>query len=103
MDTISGGNNNTTDPVGLLQAKLPVSSLQDAGRVADYFLSIFFPGEGRANLSLYRESALRFLNTADDGVAPSLFEKLSPGTAAYETRIRGVVAMLLSFARFQEQ
>ena len=102
-DGLSGGNNNTSDPVGLLKLKLPAADLKEPVRIVDYFLSIFYAGEGRANLSLYRKSAVTFLNTADDGVASSPFQSLSPGTSAYDTRVRGAVALLLSFQRFQEQ
>ena len=102
-DGISGGNFNLTDPVGLLRRKLPAASLKNAGEIADYMLRILYPGEGKANLDFYRTSALAFLDTADNGLTASPFSSLTPGTAAYETRVRGAVAMLLSFPRFQEQ
>ena len=102
-DGISGGNFNLSDPVSLLKNKLPSQSLTKAGSIADYLLGILYPGEGKANLDLYRSSALKYLNTGDDGVTPSPLAKLGPGTATYDTRVRGVVAMLLTFQRFQEQ
>ena len=42
------GFNNLTDPVGLLKKKLPAASWNNAGDVADYFLSILYPAEGKA-------------------------------------------------------
>jgi uncharacterized protein (DUF1800 family) len=101
-DNISGGNRNWVDPVALLGKKLPASALTNAGTVTDYLLGILYPAEGKANLDLYRSAAIGFLNTADDGVTVSSFSSLAPGTT-YDTRVRGVVSMLLSFQRFQEQ
>jgi uncharacterized protein (DUF1800 family) len=99
--------NNVTQPVRLLQLRLPLPADQvDAGQVADLFLSLLFPGEGRASLGEYRQAALDWLNTADDGLTPSPFSALSPSAAAgspYDTRVRGMVAMLLSLDRFHEQ
>lgn len=95
--------NNTTDPVALLKRKLPSSSWDNAGAVADFFLTVLFFGEGRANLDLYRNSAVNFLNTADDGVTSSPFNGLGNTTTAYNTRVRGMVAMLMTLQRFQEQ
>src|SRR5205823_3165992 len=51
----------STDPVALLKKKLPAASWNNAGIVADYFLGILYPGEGKANLDLYRSSAISFL------------------------------------------
>ena len=102
-DGISGGNFNLSDPVALLKKKLPSGSWKNAGDVADYFLSILYPGEGKANLDLYRVSAMNFLNTADNGTTASLFSSLVDPSATYETRVRGMVAMLMTLHRFQEQ
>lgn len=102
-DGISGGNNNVTDPVGLLKKKLPTASWNNAGAVSDYFLSILFPGEGKANLDLYRGNAINFLNTSDDGASSSPFTGLNNTSSAYDTRVRAMVAMLLTLQRFQEQ
>jgi len=102
-DGIAGGNNNLTDPVALLKKKLPGTSWNNAGDVADYFLSILYPAEGKANLDLYRALAMDFLNKADDGVTSSSFNVLSTTTATYDTRVRGMVAMLMTLQRFQEQ
>jgi uncharacterized protein (DUF1800 family) len=100
-------NNNVTDPVRLLQLRLPnAQSQRDAGLVTDVFLSLIFPGEGRVSLDGYRNLAVSYLNTGDDGVSVSSFSNLSPSNTAgspYDTRVRGMVALLLSLPRFQEQ
>jgi hypothetical protein len=97
------GSNSFTDPVALIKSKVPASSWSDPGAVADYFLGVIYPAEGKANLALYRESAITFLNQADDGVTASAFTNLAPNTTNYDTRVRGMVAMLLTFQRFHEQ
>jgi uncharacterized protein (DUF1800 family) len=102
-DGLSNGNKNLTDPVGLIKVKLPGARWNDANAVADYLLSILFPAEGKANLDAYRSHVIHFLDTADDGVAASPFNGLSPSSTAFDTRLRGAVAMLLTFQRFQEQ
>jgi uncharacterized protein (DUF1800 family) len=102
-DGISGGNNNTINPVALLKKSLPPARWNDSGAIADYFLGILFPGEGKANLDLYRTAAINFLNSSDDGVFFSSFGSLSHTSAAYNNRVRGMVAMLMSSQRFQEQ
>ena len=74
--------------------------------MADYFLSILYPGEGKANLDLYRASAINFLNRSDDGLSSSPFSALTPSNVAatpYDTRVRSMVAMLMTLQRFQEQ
>lgn len=95
--------NNTTDPVALLKRKLPPGSWNNAGDVADFFLTLLYFGEGRANLDLYRASAINFLNTADNGTTQSLFSSLSNTGGTYDTRVRGMVSMLMTLQRFQEQ
>lgn len=95
--------NNTTDPVKLLKAKLPQASWNDPDAVANYFLGLLYPSEGRANLDEYRQMAVWYLNTADDGVTQNAFSALSNTTTNYDTRVRGMVAMLMTFPRFQEQ
>ncbi len=102
-DGISGGNFNLTDPVGLLKAKLAPANYNNAGAVADLFLGYLFPGEGKANLDDYRNLAINFLNTNDNGVGSSLFTTLVNTTAAYDTRVRSMVSMLMTLPRFQEQ
>ena len=95
--------NCTTDPVALLKKKLPSGSWNNATAVADYFVSILYPGEGRANLDQYRQAAINFLNTADNGVTVSLFSAQPNTGTTYDTRVRGMVSMLMTFQRFQEQ
>jgi hypothetical protein len=102
-DGISGGNFNITDPVGLLKAKLPSGSWNDAAAVSDLFLGYLFPGEGRGNLGDYRNLAINFLNTNDNGVGSSPFNTLPNTGAPYDTRVRAMVAMLMTMPRFQEQ
>lgn len=102
-DGISGGNNNISDPVGLLKAKVPAGSWNNAGAVADFFLANLFPGEGAGNLQSYRTLAINFLDTNDNGVGTSLFSSLNNTTTAYDSRVRAMVAMLMSLPRFQEQ
>jgi len=95
--------NNVCDPVGLLKMRLPSASWNDAGAVADYFLGILYPGEGAANLAQYRQAAIDYLNTADNGTTSSLFSAQSNTGTTYDTRVRGMVAMLMAQQRFQEQ
>ena len=73
--------------------------------MADYFLGILFPAEGRANLELYRTAAIDYLNTSDNGQTASPFSSLSTtgNPSPYDLRVRGLAAMLLSSPRFQEQ
>jgi uncharacterized protein (DUF1800 family) len=96
------GLRNTSDPVAVLRAQLENASQSDAGAVVDVFLGTLFPGEGRANLALDRAAAIGFLDTNEAG-APSAFSELSVGSTAYEGRVRGMVAFLMSLPRFQEQ
>jgi uncharacterized protein (DUF1800 family) len=106
--TGNDAGNSVTSPVRLLFTRLPVLADQrDAAKVADVFLGLLFPGEGAANLNFYRTAAINFLNTADDGVTASPFSALAVGTTTgnntYDTRVRGLVAMLMTMQRFQEQ
>ncbi len=87
-------------PVMLINYKLPPSSWYNASDIADYLLKILFPTEGAGNLTLYKAAAIQYMTTDDNGNASSLN---SLTAANYDTRIRGVVGMLMSFARFQEQ
>jgi uncharacterized protein (DUF1800 family) len=100
-------NNNVTDPVRLLQLRLPILADQkDAGKVAELFLGFLFPGEGRAGLAEYKRVAMNFLNTDDAGTGSSPFAGLTPSNVAgqpYDTRVRGMVAALMSLQRFHEQ
>jgi hypothetical protein len=56
-----------------------------------------------ANLDLYRLSAINFLNTNDDGVSTSFFGTLANNGPIYDTRVRGLVSLLMTTQRFQEQ
>lgn len=94
---------NSTDPVKLLKSKLPASAWKDANAVASYFIGILFPAEGQANVDEYRAQAVAFLNTANDGVASSPFTGLADTSSNYDLRVRGMIAMLMTFQRFQEQ
>lgn len=102
--TGNDAGNNFCNPVALITKKIP-GSLLNASAVADYFLGILYPGEGAANLALYRTAAINFLNTADNGTS-SPFANLTVSSTAgdtYDTRVRGMVAMLMTSPRFQEQ
>ena len=100
---IDPGTGFRSDPVGLLKRKLPAPQWSNASAVADFFLGIIYPGEGRANLDAYKTVAVNYLNTADDGITASLFSTAFNTPATYDTRVRGMVAMLLTLPRFQEQ
>ncbi|MEY2409130.1 MAG: hypothetical protein QOF48_1800 [Verrucomicrobiota bacterium] len=93
----------SADPVALLKKKLAAANWNNAAAIADYFVSILFPGEGRINLDQYRTAAVNFLNTGDDGLTSSVFTGLSNTGTTYDTRVRGMVAMLMTFQRFEEQ
>lgn len=95
--------NNFANPVALLKKKLPAPSWNDAFAVADYFVGIIYPGEGRANLEQYRNAAVNFLNTSDNGQASSPFSGLNNTQTAYDTRVRGMVSYLMTLQRFHEQ
>ena len=92
-----GTARNVSDPSRLIRLKIPSGSWNDPGAIADYFLGLLYPGEGPANLGQDREAAINFLNTTDAGL-PSPFS-----FAAHDGRIRGMVALLMSFPRFQER
>jgi len=102
-DSIAGGNKSFIDPSALLRRKLAAGLWSDAAAVSQYFVSTLYPGEGAGNLERYRTIAKNFLDTADDGVTASPFRLLTPGSAAHDQRLRGVVAMLMTLQRFQEQ
>jgi Protein of unknown function (DUF1800) len=98
----TAGFRNTSDPVKLLKLKAPAGSWNDAGAVVDFFLSLLYPGEGRGNLGPDRQAAINFLNVTELGVA-SNFSALPNTGAAYDGRVRGMVALLMCMPRFQEQ
>lgn len=91
------------DPSGLLALRLGKGSERSAEAVTDLLLRLLFPSEGAGNLSEYRALGIRFLNTADNGTTASDFSGLLPGSRDYDGRVRGLVALLLSSPRFQEQ
>jgi len=97
--------NHVCDPVTLLKKKLASGSWNNTGAVADYFLGILYPGEGAGNLVLYRTAAVNYLNSDDAGNsnAGTQFASLGNTTTTYDTRVRGMVSMLMTFQRFQEQ
>jgi hypothetical protein len=99
----SDAGNNICNPVALLKSKLASGSWDNAGAVADYFINLLYPAEGTANLALYRTAAVNFLNTGNNGSAVSNFNTLGNTTPDYDTRVRGMVALLMGLARFQEQ
>ncbi|MFN3410378.1 MAG: hypothetical protein ACK45B_15405, partial [Limisphaerales bacterium] len=88
-----------------LKKKLPSGSWNNAGAVADYFLSILFPAEGAGNLGPLRLAAVNFLNdgSADSSPNTTPFVTLAHTSANYDTRVRGMVAMLMTQPRFQDQ
>ena len=115
---IASGQSGRTDagncvcsPVPLLAYKLPQQvppgSLTNSTNVADYFVSILFPAEGAGNLTLYRNAAIKFLESSDTGATggSNAFssQSMSGSPSPYENRVRGMVGMLMSLARFQEQ
>lgn len=97
------GRNTRVDPVGLLQLSVPESQWRDADAVAAFFLRTLFPAEGTANLLGYHRIAVDFLNADDSGNTASPFADLAPGSSGYDLRLRGMVALLMSTQRFQEQ
>lgn len=99
----SDAGNNTVDPVRLLKLKLPQSDWNNAAAVADYFTRTIYPSEGLANLDDFRREAIAFLNTSENGNSPSPFSSIANTTSVYDLRVRGMVAMLLTYPRFQEQ
>jgi uncharacterized protein (DUF1800 family) len=98
------GDDNVANPVALLKLKLPQAQWNDADAVANFFLSLLYPGEGRANLDLDRRAAVEFLNSNDTGVPNSSpFSGLGNTSTTYDGRVRGMVALLMALPRFQEQ
>jgi uncharacterized protein (DUF1800 family) len=104
LDFGSAGRDNVSDPVGLLKLKLASDSWRNPAAVADFFLGLFFPGEGRGNLAPERALALVYLDANDAGQPGfSAFAALDPSATAYDGRVRGLVALLLGLPRFMEQ
>jgi len=104
--------NSMCDIVGLLRAKTPSTTWTNAPAVADYFLGLLYPGEGAGNLAYYRKAAIDFLNngSADSDFSPDYRNTPLAGIPVtntanqpYDERVRGMVALLMSLHRFQEQ
>ena len=104
IDYGSGGAQNVSNPVALLQARMSAGALLDPAAVTDEFLKILFPGEGRANLDLLRREGIQLLDSNDSGVpGSSPFSGLSAGSADYDLRIRSLLGLLLCHPYFMEQ
>jgi len=104
VDYGSGGAQNVSNPVALLQARLSAGALLDPAAVTDEFLKFLFPGEGRANLDLLRREGIQLLDCNDAGVpGSSPFSGLSAGSADYDLRIRSLLGLLLCHPYFMEQ
>jgi len=50
-----------------------------------------------------RISAISYLNTGDNGTTLNAFSTLPSAGAAYDARVRGMVAMVMTLQRSQEQ
>ncbi len=96
------GAANVTNPVRLIQSRLPSTHWNDAAAVVDLFLDLIYPGEGAGNLGRDRQAAIDYLNANELGQpGTSPFGSLS-GTA-YDGRVRSMVGFLLSLPLFHEQ
>ncbi|HKQ39819.1 MAG TPA: DUF1800 family protein [Verrucomicrobiae bacterium] len=107
-DKLIAGFGTRVSPVRLLIAKLPAASLNDTAAVAAYLLQIIYPGEGAANLALYRDLVMARLNKGTLEAPPSStpFNELTVSAEAgspYDIRVRAAVALLLSLQPFSEQ
>jgi hypothetical protein len=103
--SINDAVNCVCSPVELIYAKLPQSGWTNAQDLASYFTQILYPAEGAGNLELFRQAAVDFLNTADGGSA-SPFANLIPSStpgSLYDTRVRGMVGLLMAAPGFHEQ
>ena len=104
VDYGSGGSQNISNPVALLQARLSAAALSDPGPVTDEILRLLFPGEGRANLDLMRREGILLLDsnyTGSPGSSP--FSSLAPASGEYDLRVRALVGLLLCHPYFMEQ
>jgi len=103
--SVNDAVNCVSDPVRLLESELPAASRTNAAAVAGYFLDILYPAIGAGNLELFQQSAKDFLNTDVNGVV-SPFSSLTPDNTPgsdYDTRVRGMVGLLMTSPRFHEQ
>jgi hypothetical protein len=94
---------SSADPLKLLQRKLPPAQWTSAEAVVDFFLETVYFGHGKASLQPVHDLALHFLNHAEDGKTVSNFSELKPGTPPFDTRVRGMVALLMSLFAFSQQ
>jgi hypothetical protein len=112
-DGIAGGNRTRLNPHGLLTKYLPLDKQSDADTVVRFFLALLYPGEGGANLDLYRRRGIEVLDTSA-GVSPSTGGgtysagsfagvPVSGANSEYHFRVRRMVATLMSLPRFHEQ
>ena len=104
VDYYEWGAHNVSDPAALVQSELPAGDWYDAGKVADYFLGLFYLDEGTANLAHDRTECIEFLN-ADAGGTPdaSPLSGLFGDAYTYDQRIRSLVGLLLANPKFHEQ
>lgn len=91
------------DPGPIIRNMLPAPSWKDASAVAGLFLGLLFPTEGAANLAEYETAAVEFLHTAAEESGGIPFQDLIEFGAEYQARVRGMVALLMSLPRFNEQ
>ena len=92
-----------SDPVRLIKQRIPSSQWRDSTTIVSLFCDLLFLGEGSGNLYLDRAAAIKFLNTHENGISNSPLNRLNPASSAYDTRVRGMVALLMGLPRFQEQ
>lgn len=104
------GVNTVCFPSVLIASKLSAASRTNAAAVVDLMLNYFYPGEGLANLDLYRTAAINFLNNGSADATPNanLFGSASvpfslASNSPYDIRVRGMIAYLLALQRFHEQ
>ncbi len=104
VDYGSGGSQNFSNPVALLQGRLSAAALSDPGAVTDEILRLLFPAEGRANLDLMRREGILLLDSNDTGApGSSPFSSLAPASEEYDLRVRSLVGLLLCHPYFMEQ
>jgi uncharacterized protein (DUF1800 family) len=105
-NSVNDARNCICRPVDLITSRLLSSAdWTNAPVVADYFCRLLYPAEGAANLALYRQSAVDFLNTNDSG-GSNPFSGLtvsSDAKSTYDIRVRGMVSLLMTMPRFHEQ
>lgn len=104
VDYESWGVHNISDPVALLMNRLSGAQWTDPVAVTQYFLGIILPAEGWGNLDTDLDECVNLLNSDDTGTpGTSPFNALTPGTPAYDLRVRSLVGFLLSNPKIHEQ